>query len=313
MSSKNYYTSYFFNKNPTELTFSDIQLYFKERQEESSTLEFKCGDVEITDVYKEVAAFLNTEGGLLIIGAPRESKEVIGRKTITYCQGDVTYSKFISKDWLHQKLYSNITPSPTQIYIKEITTQSGNIFILDIPQSFNPPHQSNADGRYYIRIENEAKPAPHGLIQALFDKRKKPKIKAEIKRVYFDNITDYLNVSLHNESSIPADKVSFIVELFNISETDNNFIESDDEVLGKKFSLSKKLDQVLASVISFGVDFKVRHTSKKYLVSVSFWSRESDFDCVYFIIDPISNSILSKYWLDENENLVDAIKQLKDK
>ena len=166
---KKSFITQFFDKNPDELTVSDIQNYFNDRQEESPTLEFKSGDAEINDVFKEVAAFLNTEGGLLIIGSPRETRETIGKRVINFCQGEVTYSKFVSKDWLHQKLFSNITPSPTEIYIKEIVTEKGNIFILDIPQSTNPPHQSTADGRYYIRLENESKPAPHGLIQALFD------------------------------------------------------------------------------------------------------------------------------------------------
>lgn len=66
----------------------DIKDFFSTRQEESSTLEFKSGEVDVTDIFKEITAFLNTEGGLLIIGAPREVKEVIGKKTVVYCQGE---------------------------------------------------------------------------------------------------------------------------------------------------------------------------------------------------------------------------------
>lgn len=276
-------------------------------------LEFKSGDVEINDIFKEVAAFLNTEGGLLIIGSPRESRETSGKRTINYCHGEVTYSKFASKDWLYQKLFSNITPSPTEISIKEIVTEKGNIFILDIPQSINPPHQSNADGRYYIRIENEAKPAPHGLIQALFDKRRKPKIFAKIKRLQINKSTDSLVVSLHNDSNVPADKLSYIIDVHNIQNTDDKvkFREIMDEEFGRKFSFSEGTDQVLASVISFGVNFQVTHYMEKYLVAVNYWSKDTDFDCTYFIIDPIDNSIISNNWCDEDLSLVEAIKTLK--
>lgn len=309
---KRSFITQFFDKNPDELTLSDIQNYFNDRQEESSTLEFKSGDTEINDVFKEVAAFLNTEGGLLIIGSPRETRETIGKRVINFCKGEVTYSKFVSKDWLQQKLFSNITPSPTEIYIKEIVTESGNIFILDIPQSTNPPHQSNADGRYYIRLENEAKPAPHGLIQALFDKRKKPKLSARVSRRQLSLKTDTLYVSLHNESNVPADKVSFIIDIYNIEKTDNrlDFKEIKEDELGRKFSFSERAHQVLVSMISLGVDFQITHFGKKYLVAVNYWSKDTDFDCMYFVVDPINDSITSNHWLDENTNLIQGLKKL---
>lgn len=307
------FITHFFKKEPEELTLADIETYFQNRQEESPTLEFKSGDVEINDIFKEVAAFLNTEGGLLIIGSPRETKETNGKKTINYCKGDVTFSKLSNKDWLHQKLFSNITPSPTEIFIKEFSTEMGNVFILDIPQSTNPPHQSNADGRYYIRLENEAKPAPHGLIQALFDKRRKPKLIARVEREKIDDLNDNLYVSIHNDSNVPADKVSFIIDIYNISKTDNklNFKEIRRDALGRKFSFSERAHQVLVSVISLGVDFSITHYDKNYLIAVNYWSRDTDFDCTYFVIDPKKNQILSNHWLDESSSLIDELKKLE--
>lgn len=302
----------FFNKTTDEINLNDIQKYFQEKQEESPTLEFKSGEVEINDVFKEVAAFLNTEGGLLIIGAPRETKETIGKRVINYCQGEITFSKFSSKDWLHQKLFSNITPSPTEIFIKEFSTEQGNVFILDIPQSINPPHQSNADGRYYIRLENEAKPAPHGLIQALFDKRRKPKLFTRIEREPLDKFNDKLYISLHNDSDVPADKVSLIIDVYNIEKIDNNtnFKEFKRDELGRKFSLSEKAYQILVRVISLGIEFNTNHYNENYIVSVNYWSKDSDYDCTYFLIDTKNNTITTNNWLDKNPGLIDDVKQL---
>lgn len=293
----------FFGKDKEELDIVDIKNYFQVRQEESSTIEFKRGDVEINDVYKEVTAFLNTEGGLLIIGSPTESKEKNGKKEIKYCQGEITYSKFLSKDWLYQKLFSNITPSPTEIFIKE----------FDIPQSNNPPHQSNSDGRYYIRLDSEAKPAPHGLVQALFDKRRKPKLYAKVDREQIDINKDNLYVSIYNDSNIPADKVSFIIDIYNVKETDDrlNFKEVKDITLGKRLSLSQKANQVLVSVVSLSIDFMATHLNQKYLVVVSYWSKKTDFDCMYFEINPKENQILSNHWLNEDANLLDAIRKIQ--
>ncbi|HLP35534.1 ATP-binding protein [Lacibacter sp.] len=305
-------TSLFFGKNLAEITLEDLRDYFSTRQEESSKLEFKSGEVEITDVFKEIAAFLNTEGGLLIIGAPRELKETEGKRTIRYCQGDLTFSKFVSKDWLQQKIFSNITPSPTDIAVKEINTTEGSVFIIDIPQSFTPPHQSNSDGRYYIRIDNEAKPAPHGLIQALFEKRKKPKLTARLNKQTNDALNDSITIYIQNESSIPADKVSFIIDVYNVNSVDSDhlFHKIDDDGLGIKFTLSENSRQILASVIVLQIKLTVEHVGKNYIITVNYWCKDTDFDCKYFIIDPNNDNIESHHWLDEGARLTDRIDDL---
>jgi len=251
---------------------------------------------------------------MIIVGSPRETKDRKGKRVVCYCQGELTFSKFISKDWLNQKLFSNITPSPTGIYIKEFTTEQGNIFIIDVPQSMYPPHQSNCDGRYYIRIDNEAKPAPHGLVQALFDKRRKPKLSARIKKTELDDMNDEIIFSIHNESEIPADKVAFIVDIYNIESVNGNsrFREMEDGPLKKKYTCSDSSNQVLVSVIQIGSSFKLKHFGQSYLISVSYWCKETDFDCTYFIIDPINDTISSHYWLDEGENLTETIERLEN-
>lgn len=307
------YITKFFNKNPEELNIEDLKNFFYVRQDENSTLEFKSGEVEIDDLYKEVTAFLNTEGGMMIVGAPRETKDKNGKRIVCYCQGNLTFSKFISKDWLNQKLFSNITPSPTDIYIKEFITEHGNVFIIDVPQSLYPPHQSNCDGRYYIRIDNEAKPAPHGLVQALFDKRRRPKLRAQIKRNGLNELIDEIRFSIHNDSEIPADKVAYIVDVFNIESVDGNsrFREVEDELIKKKFTCSDSSNQVLVSVIQIGNRFKVKHNRKNYIINVSYWCKETDYNCTYFIIDPINDTIISHNWLDEGVNLIEMIKRLE--
>jgi hypothetical protein len=57
-------------KNIESITIQDLEEFFTSEQEETSILEFKSGEVQLEDVYKEIAAFLNTERGLLIVGAP---------------------------------------------------------------------------------------------------------------------------------------------------------------------------------------------------------------------------------------------------
>jgi predicted HTH transcriptional regulator len=217
------YIEKIFGKPRNELLLIDIEEYFSSPQEETSVVEFKSGEVEINDIFKEVTAFLNTEGGLLIIGSPREVNKTIGKTTIKICQGSLTYSNFKNKDWLYQKIASNIVPSPTNIKIEEFITSNGNIFLIDIPQSLNPPHQSLSDGRYYLRLERDAKPAPHGIVQALFNKRRVPLIAATIQFEQFNDLNDKVTISLRNESSFPAEKVSFIIDVYNVESINSSY------------------------------------------------------------------------------------------
>ena len=311
MSNSNYIEK-IFRKNSDSLTIEEIEDFFSSPQEETSVLEFKSGEVEIIDLYKEISAFLNTEGGLLLIGAPRERKEKIGRNETVVCQGNLTFSKFKNKDWLYQKIASNITPSPTNLKLVEFITENGAIFLIDVPQSMNPPHQSSSDGKYYIRLEREAKPAPHGLVQALFEKRRVPKLTALFKFKKKDANTDNVYVLIKNESSIPADKVSFIIDVYNISgiESDLRF-KLHHDTLGDKYSMSNKSDQVLASVISIPLNFSVEHKEEDYIVFVGYWCKDHDFGFQFMTYDPIKGKTVNSGSIKEGEvSLLDEIKRI---
>jgi len=69
-----------FNKEIYDLEIDDLKAFFSTEQEETSLIEFKSGAVEVDTIYKEVAAFLNTEGGILVIGAPEEKPILLDGK-----------------------------------------------------------------------------------------------------------------------------------------------------------------------------------------------------------------------------------------
>ncbi len=306
------YIEAIFNKSRFDINLEDIKNFFSSNQEESSILEFKSGEVEIIDLYKEITAFLNTEGGLLIIGAPRENSITIANNKVKVCQGDLTYSKFKSKDWLYQKICSNIVPSPTNLKIEEFLCEDGNVFLIDIPQSMYPPHQCSSDGKYYIRLERDAKPAPHGIIQALFDKRRVPKLDANINIVENSIGSDRITVTIRNESKIPAEKVSFLVDIYNINKlhSKHNFIFFEDS-LGDKFSLSDSSSQVLVQIIGLPINFTVEHNLNEYLIFIGFWCRDLDFEFKYFTYSPKTKKIIEGK-LDEGPTLIEELNRIKE-
>lgn len=301
-----------FDKPRTELTLDDLRKFFSSPQEESSVVEFKSGGVEINDLFKEITAFLNTEGGLLIIGTPKEKTIQKGKNKIKICEGELTYSSFRNKDWLYQKIASNIVPVPTDLRIEEFLTENGNIFVIDIPQSLNPPHQSSSDGRYYLRLERDAKPAPHGIVQALFNKRKVPKLIAEIEVTNIDEFTDAVEVVIKNKSNIPADNVSYIIDVYNVDEVESDvgFRFQEDDLMDK-FSLIRNSNQVLVQILSFPEVFKVNHKSKEYLIFVGYWCKDLDFDYKYFKYSPKEKSIVSTSSKYEGVLLQDELERIQ--
>lgn len=307
------YIEKIFGKNRNEVTINDLKEYFTTPQEESSVIEFKSGEVEINDIFKEITAFLNTEGGLLIIGAPRETKKTIGKNIIKICEGELTYSNFKNKDWLYQKIASNIIPTPTDLKIEEYLTENGNIFLIDIPQSLNPPHQCSADGKYYLRLERDAKPAPHGIVQALFNKRRVPSLTADISIEQIDQNSDKIFVRIKNDSHVPADKVSFLIDIYNVNKViSNHTFEFQRDTLGNKFSMADHTKQVLVQVIGLPVRFDVQHFGKDYLIFVAFWCRDSDFDFKYFTYSPSAKEIVTEATFKKGRTLTDELTRIKE-
>jgi hypothetical protein len=297
-----------FKKEHEDLSLSDIEDFFETPQEETSVLEFKSGGVAIEDIYKEVTAFLNTEGGLLIVGTPKETRETVNKTNIVRCQVQLVYSSFRNKDWLYQKIASNVTPTPTHIKIKEFLTEKGSVFLIDVPQSITPPHQCSSDGRYYIRMETEAKPAPHGLVQALFDKRRRPQLTATIEVQPQDLITDYVVVSFRNESVIPADKVGYIVDVFNIHTINSKWsFEKANDYSGVKFTFAHNIGQVLVRIIRIPISFEVQHHRRSYLVFAGFWSKDTDFDFIYWVYDPVAKQITHEGTFDSEPTLTEVL------
>lgn len=305
-------TEQLFNKLYSEITINDLRTFFSTKQEETSVLEFKSGEVSLESLYKEVAAFLNTDGGLIIVGTPKEQKETIGKVSFNYCIGDLTLTTTIrSKDWLMQKIYTNISPPPTNLKIKDFISPEGNAFIIEVPQSTTPPHQVDDEGKYYIRLEREAKSAPHGLVEALFNKRKRPALDAEINFTPIVTIENALEIGIwfKNNSNTPAKNASFIVDVYNAEKVESSEIHFTP-FLDRKIKYSGNMDssRVLASVIKMPAFLTVRHKGKLIVLFAGFWCSEQDFTYRYWLIDPVKHEIISTHTTaDFGHNLMETV------
>lgn len=319
-------TEKIFDKELDEITKKDFFDYFVEEREETSYIEYKSGEVEINDIYREVCAFLNTDGGIIFIGTPREKKIIINKKcSKRICQGEPVPSKFRNKGWIIQKLASNISPVPLNVRIKEILTKSGNYFIIEVPQSETPPHQCSSEGKYYIRLDESARPAPHGIVQALFFKRQRPKIDVPVDIFSLKNKPDNeleIKFYISNESNYPLDTLSYIIRIVNIEEliseedeeheNSGNYKEKSKNI----FELQNKVDIVLIKRINMPISFRIVHFFEPFILSIMVWGKDFELYEKHFLWDPINSVDLGKYSTGDNieltyEALFNKLKEIK--
>jgi hypothetical protein len=294
-----------FNKYINDLSFEDIEIFFKEEQEENSILEFKSGDTSLEKLYREVCAFLNSEGGLIIIGAPKE-KEVGKKKT---CQGSLTNADFKSKDWLSQKITSNISPPPSGIKIIERENNGTKVFVCEVSQSINPPHQSSSDGIYYIRMEAEAKFAPHGIVMALFNKRKLPDLNITSTTNKNGGIIN-VNINITNKNNVPTDNLHYLLEAYNVDKTGIIKLEFVDNKEFKRLNYNGTIETPLVKGVASTIRFWLQTTKLKCVFSIMLWSREVPPIFKFYSVNVINGQIEYEGSQDSEKDLVDTLKEL---
>ncbi|MFO8234980.1 MAG: ATP-binding protein [Bacteroidales bacterium] len=290
-----------FGKDLYQINYADLIEYFSVPREETSLLEFKSGEVKVNSVFKEICAFLNTEGGIVIVGSPKEKKiQKAGTRMKRVCQGELVSSRFRDKQWLSGLISANIVPPPKGIRIREILTDKGNHFIIDVPQSKNPPHQFLTDGRYYIRIEQEAKPAPHGIVEALFYKKQKAQLEVDVQinaSVEKAETMNNVDINIRNISQFPTDSISFLIQLFNVEEVRKHgnihqagITESDGMI-----ELKGTCEQVVVDDRTLPLHLKIVNKLQPFLISVLTWNKEAGMFKHYEIFDPVNQSYIDTY------------------
>jgi hypothetical protein len=290
-----------FGKELYQITRVDLEEYFSVPREETSLLEFKSGEIKINSIFKEICAFLNTEGGVIVIGSPKEQKvQKPGKRMRRICKGELEPSEFRSKKWLYGLISTNIVPFPKGIEIHQIPADEGNYFIIEVPQSYNPPHQFLTDGRYYIRIDKEAKPAPHGIVEALFYKKQKAQLRVDLQIDRAENGAETFNnigVNIRNISQFPADQVSYLIQLFNIEEIHSDGVPADSKISEKEdgYEIEGQCRQVLVDDRSLEIRFKIMNRLQPYLISVLAWNKQAGMFKFYSLFDPMNFHYIDTY------------------
>ncbi len=203
-----------FGKNLESLTYQDIVDFFIIEHSESNNIEFKAFSSQygnfnnnVKGVIRAICGFLNSDGGVVIWGAPLGVNDANGEKKFIGNLAPITEYK--DKDWIINKVSDSVTPMPVGIKVSVLQNSPiENLYVFEIQPSPYKPHQT--DNSYWVRLDGQTKPAPHYLIEALF------------KRISFPNIEGYLKFNRAIfQTSRRQYYVDFTIFLFNFSKFQN--------------------------------------------------------------------------------------------
>ena len=154
----------FYDKD--EYTYGDIQFLIDNEVEENIYLDYKaeqalCPD-KIDEITKDVSAFANSDGGIIVYGVGED------KKTHTPLPPHVISNDKVTKEWLEQKICL-IQPRIDGIRIYPIhhPKEKGYLYLVKIPRSDRAPHMAK-DGKFYKRLNFSCEPMAHYEVKDLF-------------------------------------------------------------------------------------------------------------------------------------------------
>ena len=164
----------FFDKE--DYTFEDLKNLIQDQIEESINLDYKSAksldksDTKKHEISKDISAFANSDGGIIIYGMQEENHKP---KSIDFVDGEL-----FNKEWLENVIDSNIQQKIQEIRIYPIRIDSDikkTVYVVKIPASSEAPHIS-ADKRFYRRFNFKSVPMEEYEVRLLYNRTSKAEI-----------------------------------------------------------------------------------------------------------------------------------------
>lgn len=227
-------------KDIEKITWVDIQNLLAIGRTEGDTIEFKSSfkggsdflalsdgqkDKAIEVLAKEVIAFLNSQGGDLVIGIEESANEFAKAESICKVQ-----NIDVMPDRLSQSLSARIEPFQALLSITQVKESDGEtagVLVIRAPASLRAPHRSIKSKECYVRRGRESVPMPMDEIQDLSLRRltKRGYLDASISK-FFEELDDFefdfqkIPTSRFHVRAVYAPYADTDLEL------DNDFLES---------------------------------------------------------------------------------------
>ncbi|MBS1787471.1 MAG: ATP-binding protein [Acidobacteria bacterium] len=186
-------------------TIVEIEKLITNKVQENIHLDYKASPAidhsKRDEIAKDVSAFANSDGGLLIYGVTEDSNKFPEK-----IDEGIDHNKY-GREWLEQIISSKINPRLDGVRLAPIpVSNEKSIYAVSIPKSFRGPHQA-PDKKYYKRFNFQSVPMEHYEIN---DARSRQRIITPLVSVDVDissGVMVYLTVANYGDQ--PAEDVSF--------------------------------------------------------------------------------------------------------
>lgn len=158
-------------------TLDDIKELLANGEQENLMLEYKASlaigewtDSKRNELAKDVCAFANSAGGLIVIGIG----EVDHKPALL---DDGVDTSRVSKEAIESALRARIAPRVDDLTIKEIPNPEKPFFayfVIGIPRSMRAPHMCSPMHRYYRRYNFECVPMEHYEVEDVHRRQSEP-------------------------------------------------------------------------------------------------------------------------------------------
>ncbi|MHA7111764.1 AlbA family DNA-binding domain-containing protein [Sunxiuqinia elliptica] len=237
-----------------EFTEEDLKNIISQEIEESINLDYKSAkslaknDGKKREIAKDVSAFANSDGGIIIYGMVEENHKPL--------KVDFVDGEDITKEWLENVIDSNIQQKIQDVRIYPIRFDSNlkkTVYIVKIPASLNAPHIS-ADKKYYRRYNFKSVPMEEYEIRLLYNRKSTSEIdffafmgtnveKNQIDYGQYEYICDY-EVQVENISESIEMNCKIEAVFLNIEGLDIKFSYSKDDPISHRTSIENNVSLV---------------------------------------------------------------------
>lgn len=158
-------------------TLDDIRQLLEQEEQENLMLEYKSSmaigdwtDSKRNELAKDLCAFANSAGGIIVIGIGEEAHKPA-------IIDDGVDTRLANKEAVESALMARVAPRIDHLTIQEIPNPAHpfhSYFIIGIPRSMRAPHMCTPFHRYYKRYNFECVPMEHYEVEDVRRRQSEP-------------------------------------------------------------------------------------------------------------------------------------------